>query len=109
MKLITAIINKKDEAFLSDILTEKGFYHTKISTNGGFLRKTNVTILIGIEDNRLDEALEIIRHNCKKRVEHIPSFLSTSGAMHSLNYNTAEVVVGGATIFVTNIEYFEKI
>ena len=109
MKLITAIINKKDESFLSNALTERGFYHTRISTNGGFLRKTNATILIGIENNRLEEALEIIRSNCKKRVEQIPSFLSTSGIIHSLNYNTAEVVVGGATIFVTNIEYFDKI
>ena len=39
MKLITAIINKKDESFLSNALTERGFYHTRISTNGGFLRK----------------------------------------------------------------------
>ena len=51
MKLITAIINKKDESFLSNALTERGFYHTRISTNGGFLRKTNATILIGIENN----------------------------------------------------------
>ncbi len=109
MKLITAIVNKKDAGFVGDALREKGIYYTKIATSGGFLGSGNVTLLIGVQDEDLEKALGEIRKHCKQRTEEIPSFPVTSGGAIGFNYSTVKVAVGGATIFVTPVEKFEKI
>ena len=60
MKLVIAIINSDDcHAVLSEI-THAGFSATKLSTSGGFLRAGNVTLLIGVEEERLDTLIDII-------------------------------------------------
>lgn len=61
MKMLLAIINSDDAHSVMNHLMEAGFQITKLATTGGFLRAGNVTILIGLEDSRLDEAMDIIR------------------------------------------------
>jgi uncharacterized protein YaaQ len=66
MKLIIAIIKDEDNDMVSSALTEKGFRVTLIASTGGFLRSGRSTLLIGVEDDQTDTALEIIRNNCRK-------------------------------------------
>ena len=106
MKMITAIISKKDSDEVCRALSEGGYYFTKMASSGGFLSWGNTTLIIGTESDRVKPAIEIIRANCSKRVENIPSTMQLPA--HSVTANT-EVVVGGATIFVTEVEEFEKI
>ena len=105
MKMITAIVQKKDGNEVSRALRDAGFEFTKIATVGGFLSAGNVTLLIGTEDEKVDEAIEILRQNCRRRMESVPTVLSVH--MQSLSYAT-EVLVGGATVFVTDVVRFEK-
>ena len=67
MKLIIAIIQDQDLFTLQDDLTEKGFRMTKLASTGGFLKAGNTTLLIGIEEKRVKEAIEIIERDCKSR------------------------------------------
>ncbi len=106
MKMITAIISKKDSDEVCRALSEGGYYFTKMASSGGFLSWGNTTLIIGTEADRVKPAIEIIRANCSKRVENIPSTMQLPA--HSVTANT-EVVVGGATIFVTEVEEFERI
>lgn len=106
MKLVTAIINKKDASCVCDSLTEAGFFFTKLSTSGGFLKEGNLTLLIGVSDEKVSEVLEVIRLHCSKRTEAAPVASGTDAGMFS--YTSPQVVVGGATVFVTNVEQFEK-
>ena len=69
MKLITAVIGKKDLNPVCDALREAGYSFTKIPTSGGFLRNSNMTLLIGVEDDKLAHAVELINQNCKSRTE----------------------------------------
>lgn len=110
MKLIYAIINKGDSSIVASELTKAGFFATKISSTGGFLQKGNITFMIAIEKENVDEAIKIISTFSKKRKQISPPPMSY-GANHITNYSSYpfEVSVGGATIFVTNIERFEKI
>ncbi len=101
MKMITAIVNRKDSDSVCNALTKGGFIFTKIATSGGFLKKGNVTLLIGTDIDRVNEAVGIIRDNSARRTETAPSFLR-------MNAEQNNVLVGGATIFVTDVEYFEK-
>lgn len=108
MKLITAIINKKDAACVCDSLTEAGFFFTKLATSGGFLKEGNLTLLIGVDDDRVHDALEVIRLHCLKRTETAPVMTGAEASVAAFSYAAPQVVVGGATVFVTNVEQFEK-
>ena len=106
MKMITAIINKRDAGEVCDSLTEAKVTFTKMSTTGGFLRAGNATLLIGVEDEQVDEVVDIIRKHCAKRMEPVPAVV-TAG-MPTFGYYKTEVLVGGATVFVSDVERFEK-
>ena len=105
MKLITAIISKKDSDTVCQALTEGGFYFTKMISSGGFLRAGNTTVLIGTEEEKVKQAISIIREHCSKRTENVSTPIAdpTAGAP-----GMSQVVVGGATVFVTPVEEFEK-
>jgi uncharacterized protein YaaQ len=64
MKLILAVIRDVDDPSLTERLTERGFRFTRIASTGGFLRKGNVTLLIGLPQEKVDEAVAIFRQTC---------------------------------------------
>ena len=66
MKLIIAIVNNDDAHFVNTGLTAEGFQITKISSTGGFLLNGNSTFFLGVEDARVDRALEIIKAHSKE-------------------------------------------
>ena len=109
MKLITAIINKKDAVCVCDSLTEAGFFFTKLATSGGFLKEGNTTLLIGVDDEKVHDALEVIRLHCLKRTEAAPMMMGAEASnIAAFSYTAPQIVVGGAKVFDTNVEQFEK-
>ena len=104
MKLITAVISKKDSDSVCQALTEGGFYFTKMVSSGGFLRSGNTTLLIGTEAEQVKPAISIIREHCSRRTESVSAPIAATAAPGSMS----QVVVGGATVFVTAVEEFEK-
>lgn len=64
MKLIFAIVHDQTQEKLSDALTSAGFGVTTIASSGGFLKRGMTTLLIGVEDDKVNPALETIRGNC---------------------------------------------
>lgn len=106
MKMLTAIVQTKDSGDVGQALSQAGIEFTRMATSGGFLRSGNTTLLIGIADERVDEAIEIIRQNCRRRLEKAPTMMTT--AMPMAVSHVAEVSVGGAIVFVTDVERFEK-
>ena len=104
--LITAIVNRRDTSEVCAALTDAGFYFTRMASTGGFLTGGNSTLLIGTEEDRVPQAIAIIRQNCSRRTEKISSNVQL--ATPSAAYPT-EVTVGGATLFVSDVTQFEKI
>ena len=107
MKMLLAIINSDDAHSVMNHLMEAGFQITKLATTGGFLRAGNVTILIGLEYSRLDEAMDLIRKYSNTRKQIIPTTANLGVGFHPAM--PVEVTVGGATVFVLNVEQFEKL
>jgi uncharacterized protein YaaQ len=103
MKLIAAMVQDQDADEVLGALMETGCRATKIHTTGGFLRGSNNMILIGVEPNRVDQVLEVIRKHCHSRTQMVhpseASYLSSP----------MEVEIGGATIFVWNVERYERL
>ena len=107
MKIIYAIVSSDDGNRVTDVLNENHFSVTKLATTGGFLMAGNTTFLIGTDDDRVDDVIRIIGMHSKKRTQMVPSSASYGVGMYTSF--PVEVQVGGATIFVTNIERFEKL
>ncbi len=108
MKLIYAIVRNEDGSRVIEELNNNKFSVTKLATTGGFLRSGNTTLLIGTEEEKVDEAIHIIEEQCgeRKRIVYTPSpMVGMSGYAHF----PVTVEVGGATIFVVDVERFEKI
>ncbi len=108
MKLVLAIVNNDDSSVVSSALTKDGYFVTKLATTGGFLMNGNTTFLIGVEDEKVDAVLSIISRHSSKRTQMVPSMASSYSAGLYSSF-PVEVNVGGATVFVLNIERFEKV
>ena len=107
MKMIMAIINADDANAVVSNLSKAGFSSTKLATTGGFLKTGNTTILLGIEDEKLDAVLEIIKKHSHSRKQLVPATSEFSIGM--IPAVPVEITVGGATIFVMDVSHFEKI
>lgn len=105
MKLIVAIVQDQDLYLLREDLAKKDFRMTKLSSSGGFLKIGNSTLLIGVEDDRLEECLQIIEEDCKSR-QADSSLLNISAPVDSYIPYPVEVTIGGATVFVLDVDKY---
>ena len=108
MKMIIAILHKDDEMDTIDELTQNRFFVTKLSTTGGFLKNKNTTIMIVTDDADVEKALKTNSGERKTVSYTNPGLVSGKGAISSVNSVPINVNVGGSTVFVLNVEQFEK-
>ena len=107
MKLVIAVINRDDTNTVTQNLNKSGFSSTRLSTTGGFLLAGNVTLLIGVEDEQVQTVIDVIRKYSHSRKQMVP-------AINEMSHNfmpvmPVEVTVGGATVFVVDVERFERL
>jgi uncharacterized protein YaaQ len=109
MKLILTVVNRRDMRTLHDALLDAGHRFTEISSTGGLLGAGNVTLLMGVEVERVDEVVALVRGSCRSREEAVSIgppdtrlYADTTGA-------SMTVPVGGAQLFVLNIERVEHV
>lgn len=110
MKMIIAVVQGKDVIALMDNLVEKKLGVTKINTSGGFLRESNATLLMGVDDHRVEEVLRLIRTNCHVRNRYInpmPPMNEPGGEFYVSS--PVEVPVGGATVFVLEVDKYVRL
>ncbi len=107
MKLIIAIVSNDDANKVSKGLIKENFFVTKLATTGGFLMSGNTTFLIGTNDEKVVEIIEIIERYSKTRSKLVPNSIVTEFGMFSSM--PVEVKVGGATIFVLPVDQFIKV
>jgi uncharacterized protein YaaQ len=109
VKLVIAVVQGEDAQRTVEALTSAGISSTRVSSTGGFLQQGNVTILVGIEEARVAEALQIIRDNCRERSRYLTPAMPTAEPGDFLAAFPVEVQVGGATVFVVPVDSFEKV
>lgn len=95
MKLLIAVVQNEDANDVVDALLEAEFRTTRLASTGGFLRRGNTTIMIGVDDAQIDPAIEIIRRKAHSRAQG-----SEAGAT---------VQTAAATIFVLDLEGYERL
>jgi len=95
MKLIVAVVQNEDADAVIDGLLENGFRTTRLASTGGFLRRGNTTLLIGVEDGQVDSVLDLIRANAVTRARQ--------------QEPTGEVQPAAATVFVLNLDDYQRL
>ncbi|MHB9026058.1 MAG: cyclic-di-AMP receptor [Armatimonadota bacterium] len=109
MKLVIAIIHEKDRRHVQDNLLESGFQFTTVASTGGFLREGNVTLMIGVDEEQIDQVINVISECCQTREQYVNVMPPTMEPVGTVIPSPVKVLVGGAILFVLNIERFEKI
>lgn len=107
MKMIIAVVSSDDASNVQKGLIKEHFQATKLSSTGGFLMKGNTTFLIGASDDKVDEVISVIGAHSKQRKKIIPNSIISEFGM--LATSPVEITVGGATIFVLNVDQFVKL
>ncbi len=92
MKMIMAIVQDQDAGRVADALVAAEFRVTRINAAGGFLRRGNAILLVGVDDEKVDEAIELVDRNSQSR----PAA-------------EAGVTIGAGTVFVLNVGTFARV
>ena len=106
MKMILGILNTDDAPVVIQHLNKAGYFVTRLTTSGGFLRAGNATILVGVEDEKVQPVIDIIHQYSRSRKQLMPT--TSEAGIGFFPTMPVEVQVGGATIFVLDVNHFEK-
>jgi uncharacterized protein YaaQ len=109
MKLVITMVQDQDVNRLLGVLTDHGYTATKLASTGGFLRQGNTTLLIGVEESQVSELTGLIKDTCHSRKQLVTPLASVGRTMNNYIPNPVEVQVGGATIFVVDVQEFIKV
>ena len=108
MKLVLAVIQNEDESALIQAMEAQGLGITQIGSSGGFVRANNVTLMTAVEDDQLERVLGLLNKHCKRRTKHLRPRVPSMQA-HERFLGAAPIQIGGATVFIVNLERMEKI
>jgi uncharacterized protein YaaQ len=109
VKLVVAIVHHEDAGALVDALLDREFRATRLASSGGFLKQSNATVILGVEDDAIDEVLDIVREACHSRTQVVNPMPPIMEPGEFFMPYPLEVEVGGATVFVLPVERFERI
>mgnify|MGYP004534977551 CR=1 FL=1 len=112
-KLLFAILQEDDYDAVVTALNQEHFFVTRLSSSGGFLRRKNITIMIGVQESECERVIEILRSNASKRkriVHSMPITLAGTGikGLEASASIPMEIDVGGVTVFTLPLDSIEK-
>ena len=109
VKLVVAIVHSEDAGALVDALLDRDFRATRLHSSGGFLKQSNATVILGVDDPQVDDVLGIVRETCHARTQVVNPMPPIMEPGEFFMPYPLEVEVGGATVFVLPVERFERI
>jgi uncharacterized protein YaaQ len=109
MKMVVAIMHGDDATDCSAALSDKGFPTTRLDSKGGFLQRGNATLLCVVAEPQVDAVFEILRQRSKSRTEYLHTMPPLAEPGDFFVPYPVEVEVGGAIVFVIDVERFEKL
>ena len=92
-KLIIAVVQNEDADAVVDALLEEEFRATRLASTGGFLRRGNTTLMIGADEDQVDQVLDLIRQRARSGTA------PAEGAPQA----------AAATVFVLDLEDYQRL
>lgn len=108
MKLTIAVIHNRDKQRVADELVRAGFKFTITASTGGFLREGNTTFMVGCEAEDLETLRSVFEQNCQTREQIVNVPAVDMGPQTGLMASPIKVPVGGAVIFVLDVQEFHR-
>ena len=106
MQVMLAIVQTEDADTALDQLRTLGLPSvSRVATSGGFLRQGNTTIWIAALPDRAAAVLDVLRATCQRRTTYVPAQLEVAQLASAF---PVEVEVGGATVFICDVERYEE-
>jgi uncharacterized protein YaaQ len=109
VKLIVAVVHNEDAHVLIDALLKHEHRATWLHSSGGFLKQSNATVLVGVEDAKVEEVVGLVRENCHTRTQVVSPIPPIMEPGEFFMPYPLEVEVGGAVVFVLPVEKYERI
>ena len=109
VQLVVAIVHSEDAGPLVEALLEREYRATRLHSSDGLLRQSNATVLVGVEDGRVDAVVGIVRESCRARTQVVNPMPPLMEPGEFFMPYPLEVEVGGATVFVLPVERFERL
>jgi uncharacterized protein YaaQ len=109
VKLVVAIVHHEDAGTLVDALLDGDYRATRLASSGGFLKQSNATVILGVDDDQVDAVLDIVREACHARTQVVNPMPPIMEPGEFFMPYPLEVEVGGATVFVLPVDRFERI
>jgi len=106
--MVMAVVQDKDSPRLAQNLVKQGIRATKLASTGGFLHAGNTTFMIGVQDDQVSSVLDAIQVSCRSREQVVTPMSPMGSQLESYVPYPVTVQVGGATVFVLDIERFEQ-
>lgn len=111
-KLVFAVLQEDDYERTVSALNQHGFFVTKLSSSGGFLKKKNITILVGVDSQRYVELIDLLKGRAGKRSKTVyttPAILPGSHPESSVAAAVPiQVETGGVTVFTMSLDGLDK-
>ena len=95
MKLVVAIVHHDDAGAIVEALLEREYRATRLDSSGGFLRKSNATLLVGVDPSAVDDVLAVIRAHGRPRSEIVKRGSAPA---------SRKVDLGAGVVFVVDVE-----
>lgn len=108
-KLVMMIVSDTDADTLMARMVEASIPVTKVGSTGGFLRRGNVTIFSGVTEAQVDPVIRLVSETCHARKEFVPVQTLPFIGDGSFSAEPIEVRVGGAIVFVLDINQFVRL
>jgi uncharacterized protein YaaQ len=109
VKLIVAVVHNEDARAMIDVLLAHEFRATWLHSSGGFLKQSNATILVGVDDAKVNDVVALVRDNCHSRTQTVSPIPPIMEPGEFFMPYPLEVEVGGAVVFVLPVDHFERI
>jgi len=106
-QLVIATTASMQAGPLTERLVRDGFYVTQVNSSGGLLYEATVSLLIGLDKRRLARVLTHIRECCPTRRRFVPTYIEPP--VFEAQSMMIEADVGGAKVYVLDVEYFERL
>jgi len=108
MKLAICIVHNRDKGRVTEEMVRTGFKFTIIGSTGGFLREGNTTFLIGVEETELPALQKVLSENSQSREQLVNVMPYEAAPPGAFIPNPVKVPVGGAVMFVMDVEQFHR-
>jgi uncharacterized protein YaaQ len=109
MKAVIAVVQGQDTGRVSQAFRQNSIPFTTLDSTGGFLREKNCTFMVGVPDEQLEKVLDVLAANSHTRSEYVSSYPSAFDPAEFYMPRPIEVQVGGATVWVLNVEHYEPL